>query len=86
MIKINLSDGNDSLSLDKLAFGTGSFSDYNEESSYFLLMDKFFQHFKTFDTARSYNEWLPDGKDISGRQAPGSLPRRRRKSSFPHRR
>lgn len=65
MIKINLSDGNDSLSLDKLAFGTGSFSDYNEESSYFLLMDKFFQHFKTFDTARSYNEWLPDGKDIS---------------------
>jgi aryl-alcohol dehydrogenase-like predicted oxidoreductase len=28
-------------------------------------MDRFYENFKTFDTARSYNEWLPDGKDIS---------------------
>ena len=65
MIKITIKNNNDSLSLDKLAFGTGCFSDYNDRESYFVLMDRFFEYFRTFDTARSYNEWLPDGKDIS---------------------
>ncbi len=67
MIRITLNNGRDSLVLDKLTFGTGCFSDYTEKQSYFLLMDRFYQNFKTFDTARSYNEWLPDGKDISER-------------------
>jgi len=65
MIRIILDNGIHNLSMDKLAFGTGCFADYNDKDSYFLLMDRFFENFKTFDTARSYNEWLPDGKDIS---------------------
>ncbi len=65
MIKIDLDNGIHSLSMDKLAFGTGVFSDYADKESYFLLMDKFYEHFKTYDTARCYNEWLPEGKDIS---------------------
>ena len=65
MIKISLDNGIHTLNIDKLAFGTGCFSDYADKESYFLLMDRFYENFKTFDTARSYNEWLPDGKDIS---------------------
>ena len=65
MIKIKLSNGRDHLDMDKLVFGTGSFTDYSSEEQYFALMDKYCKAFRTFDTARSYNEWLPGSENIS---------------------
>lgn len=65
MIKINIKHNDQSLSMDKLTFGTGIFTAYDEKESYFLLMDKYYENFKTFDTARSYNQWLEGGENLS---------------------
>ncbi len=69
METMELRNGRDMLSMQRLTFGAGGFDDYAKRDAYFALLDIYYDEFggRSFDTARMYCDWVPGGDGVSER-------------------